>query len=291
MSWSPEIASRARISMPRAILFQYAALEQQYSCGAGRRGASPIGDAWKAAIRLRCRAYDEAVRQTPEELSEHLAQQIGFLRRSAAAYDSGELEEAKRLATTVSTLVNTSRTATSLLTQMGVRDSMEFLSFAEPLQFRFPKLCLVLTRVSSDTGASFYPICNSPFAKYSPSQWVGFERWWAGEPIYEVHLGDGSAGTLNRLDLVRYLRCQDGGSHIDMDLSNEAYVRLSRIAETGLFAFSDGQAAGAFGTSFEGSQPILGGHLAAMRHVAWELEQSLIRAGLAEPHLPPGATA
>jgi hypothetical protein len=227
-------------------------------------------------------------------LSELLAEQVSFLRSSAAAYDGGELAEAKRLATTVSTLVNSNRRGTSvaLLSQIGVRDHMSFLSYAEPLQFRFPKVCLVIAQINSTTGGTFIPICHSPMGtRYLPQQWVAFETWWRSEPIYEVVLDDGTTGTLSRMDLVRYLRSQDGGSHIDADITEETYVRLSRIADTGAYAFTGDGMAGMVAVPGEGTSPIPVGHLAAMRHIAFELEQSLIRAGLAQPQQLPEASA
>lgn len=173
---------------------------------------------------------------------------------------------------------------------MGVRDTIPFLSFAEPLEYRFPKLCLVVVEASSETGVRFLPICHSQFAKYLPSALVPFEQWWTAEPVYEVVLEDGSTGTLNRLDIVRYLRCQDGGSHIDVDLTSEEYVLLSRIAETGIYGYSDGQMVGIVVTATEGAKPIIDGHLAAMRQIAYELEQSLIQAGLVQPPPQPEAS-
>lgn len=221
--------------------------------------------------------------RSSEELRELLAEQIAFLRSSASAYDRGDLPEAKRLATTVSTLVNKTRTSDPLLAQMGLLEEMLFISYAEPLEFRYPKVALVMIMANTDTGVSFTPLCNSQFARFQPFHWISFPSWWTEEPIYQVTMPDESVATLNRLDLVRYLRSKDGGSHIDADLDAEAYERLSRTAETGVRGYSNGHMAGIIASDQGDGEPILDGHLAVMRHIAWEVEQSIIQMGLAQP--------
>ena len=232
--------------------------------------------------------------RTPEDLRNQLDEQVQFLRSSAAGYDAGQIAEAKRLATTVSTIVNTNprRTSIGVLTQMGVRDGIQFISYAEPLEFRFPKLCLVSMQASTETGVSFVPLCSSMFLKYEPHHLLSFEVWWIGEPIYEVSLSDGTIGRISRSELCRYLRSKDGGSHVDEDLGNETYEQLSRIAETGILGVHvAGQAVGIIASSTGEGTPVLDGHLAAMRHIAWELEHSLILAGLVQPELPAESSA
>lgn len=231
--------------------------------------------------------------RTPEDLRNQLDEQIQFLMSSAAEYDAGRTAEAKRLATTVSTIVNTNnrRTSIGVLTQMGVRDEIQFISYAVPLEFRFPKLCLVMMQACSESGVSFIPLCSSQFRKYEPHRLVSFGEWWTGEPIYEVALSDGTIGRINRSDLCRYLRSKDGGSHVDEDLDDETYERLSRIAETGVQGVHvAGQAAGIVVGGTDQGEPVLDGHLAAMRHIAWELEHSLIAAGLVQPAPLPGSS-
>lgn len=222
--------------------------------------------------------------RSPDELSTLLDEQVQFLRASGLAYDSGILAEAKRLATTVSTLVNTSRTSHALLDQIGALQSIEFLSTTDSLVGRIPKIALVDTEMSTEVGVSFKPKFSGMFARFSPQNWVPFQVWWQKEPIYEVKLEDGSKGTLNRLDLCRYLRSKDGGSHIDAELNAEAYELLSRTAETGIVGVWDGQSVGitVSGAGGENAKPIFEGHLAMMRQIAFEVEQTLIRAGLAQ---------
>ncbi|MDM7928346.1 hypothetical protein [Blastomonas fulva] len=220
--------------------------------------------------------------RSPEELSDLLAEQIQFLRASALAYDNGVTAEAKRLATTVSTLVNSGRNAVALLDQIGVKEVISYLSHATPLDSRFPKICLVGI-VMNKVGVSFVPYCQFPSVASREHKWISFNHWWADEAIYEVRMGDTEIGTLNRKDLVRYLRSKDGGSHIDEEVTDQTYVQLSRVAETGIiFQRTEGGNLLGFGGAPDG-EPVLDGHLAAMRHIAYELEESIKAAGLLSP--------
>lgn len=56
---------------------------------------------------------------TPEELQAHLAEQLGFLERSADAFDNGYEDEAKRMATAIRVLVHDTNQSISLLKQLG----------------------------------------------------------------------------------------------------------------------------------------------------------------------------
>ena len=56
---------------------------------------------------------------TPDELQAHLDEQLGFLERSAEAFDEGYDGEAKRLAVTMRVLLHKTAQSHSLLGQLG----------------------------------------------------------------------------------------------------------------------------------------------------------------------------
>jgi hypothetical protein len=90
---------------------------------------------------------------------------------------------------------------------------------------------------------------------------VQFPTWWEKEFIFR----DGDRYQLTRRALVFSLRNQDGGSHVDARLTDEAYVRFSKEnISTPVAVFSDLQ-----------HKAILGDEQASMRQVAWELLKSL----------------
>ena len=73
------------------------------------------------------------VPQSESDLRQHLVEQLGFLRRSAEAYDSGLVDEAKRLAVTIRILVHDTEKSKSLLGQLHEL-SRWFLNTAVPDQ-------------------------------------------------------------------------------------------------------------------------------------------------------------
>jgi len=195
-----------------------------------------------------------------EESLNELNEQLAALKSSNAAYDAGEVWEAKRLATTAYTLLHDGRGRTkSLLSQLGILDQMEFLASAPPinpdnLASDFP---LVIIRMTVNPASATY----LPRLEDGPPlrQWLPFADWWA-----QIILKDQRGLSLTRKDLVLTLRDQEGGSHFDAELTNPAYISAK-----------EGNMGWVLVTP-EGSQSIdPGPQFATMRQIAWELEQSI----------------
>jgi hypothetical protein len=105
---------------------------------------------------------------------------------------------------------------------MGVKDQLRFLSSG-----RVPEGKSLIGQVSplagirlSSGGSHFAPILDQ---LPSEAMWVSLSVWWNEERIFS----DGEY-SLTREALVFALRNQDGGGHLDPELSNRDYVRLSR---------------------------------------------------------------
>jgi hypothetical protein len=208
--------------------------------------------------------------RTRDELVEALAEQRGAIRASGASFDEGELWEAKRLAAAVYVLVHDGKGRTkSLLTQLGVRASLRFLSTAKPLDPKnlLTEHSLVSMRVEvRETGSR---------ARYRPAfdlyeQLFAFNRlqflsWWE-EPV----IRDNQRRVLSRKNIVFSLRDQEGGAHFDEELRDEVYKSLVKENSAG-WVVQKGDV----------MQPVMPGpHLATMRQIAWELERTLENANI-----------
>jgi hypothetical protein len=197
--------------------------------------------------------------RTREELIAELETQLDFLRSSGAGFDAGNLMEAKRLATTVCVLVEDGRRNTrSVLTQLGTRHTLQFMSTARPLDPRnmLSESPLVIVRLGEGGGRYLPRFDNS----IPTPKWLSFVDWW-NDPI----IRDKSRQTLSRRTLTRALRDQEGGSHFDENLSDPVYIGVAKENSMGWVI-----------TTAEGTRPLdPGPHLASMRQISWELEQSL----------------
>lgn len=198
--------------------------------------------------------------RSKEELLNALKEQLAALESSSAAYDAGELWEAQRLATTAYTLLHDGRGRTwSLLSQLGIRDQMDFLASAPPINpdNLLSDMPLVLTRLTANPASAQY---LPRLGDGTPiTEWLPFADWWS-----QIILKDQRGLSLTRKDLVLTLRDQEGGSHFDEELKNPAYISVK-----------EGNLGWVLVTP-RGSESIdPGPQFASMRQIAWELEQSL----------------
>lgn len=202
-------------------------------------------------------------KRTREELVQLLAEQRQALSASCEGYDSGKEWEAARLATAVFTLVHDGGSIRSLLTQLGLRGSLRFISsgrVVDDLAVAAASPPLVMFTLGPN-GAKFVPrLENGPPRRMVELQ---FTTWWAKEVIYKDYR---NGVELTRRRLVFALRHQDGGGHVG-ELTDDAYVRFK--GGGGWFAGS-GNGPGA---------PLVNGVTATMRQVAWEITRTLEQLG------------
>ena len=191
---------------------------------------------------------------TNQELVEHLEEQLGFLRRSADAYDEGHHGEAKRMAVTIRILVHDTGASASLLGQLD-RLGGSFFSTAAPHQ---PE------NISTHGGLVFHAGEGSE-ARYVAmldvvpyKDWLPFKAWWE-EPVFV----DDQRVTLTRRDLVLTAANQDGGAHVDPAL-DETYRRLAKENSLGWKVVDK-----------DGEHPIPLAERAAIRQIAHEVLRTL----------------
>ncbi|AMA58064.1 hypothetical protein [Bradyrhizobium sp. CCGE-LA001] len=200
--------------------------------------------------------FDPNLKRTEEEKIAALAEQMEMLKASSENYDRGNCWEAKRLATTVATLLLDGRgKIRPLLVQLGLRSTLQFISTARSLETMRPRLALVA--ILLDGGPVRYsPYCDTEDFKLPWTHEMKFQEWWE-EPVF----GAADGRTLSRKNVVFSLRSQDGGAHFDENWGND----LSKMIAT----TNDEQL-----TTGDG-KPIANAHLGTMRQIAWELTETL----------------
>lgn len=163
--------------------------------------------------------------QSPQELDQHLKEQIAYLRNSAALYDGGDVREAKRLAVPIRVLVHDTQSSRSLLGQMSLK-SIGFCDTAFPHspENRLTHIGLVAMHLGSHGARYEAMLDNTPRGR---GEAVSFDDWWNA-----VVFVDTDRNTMTRGDLVLAVADQDGGAHVDPAL-RAVYARLSRSNSLG----------------------------------------------------------
>ena len=120
------------------------------------------------------------------ELIQLLAEHRQALAASCASYDSGNEWEAARLATTIFTLVHDGGSITSLLSQLGLRASLRFVSSGRDVSDKYTVLSttpLVIFETNMGRGARCIPRLDRPHSGGLLN--LQFSTWWADEIIYK----------------------------------------------------------------------------------------------------------
>jgi hypothetical protein len=202
-----------------------------------------------------------SMQQTPEDLEQHLGEEVQYLRNLIRDFDGGFEAAAKKMAGSIRLLVHDTRNSKSLLGQLGVL-AIPFYDTAcnwNPSN-RLPHHGLVSMLIGT-TGAAY----SAPLDIRPPHclGWTSFQEWWE-----KVVFVDPSKNKLTRRDVVLVVADQDGGVHVDPSLE-EIYSALSRQRSID-WVFSDGQSA-----------RLIAGRIAlvSIRQITHEVLKTLARAG------------
>lgn len=203
-------------------------------------------------------------KRSPDEVKEALLIQKAALTDSCAAFDAGKTWEALRLATSVYVLVHDGgKKNRSVLTQLGIRDSMQFLCSGLEIDPQNLISSNPLTMMQIGVGQdAFLPKLDNIAEQ---ERWMSFGEWWTRDAIFSSGSGK---NLVFRKGLVFNLRSKDGGSHFDEDLGDEDYLLMVQ--------------GGGWMWHVDGAPPrqLMGLQFASMRQVAHELLKSLKRVGL-----------
>jgi hypothetical protein len=235
---------------------------------------------------------------TEEQLQHHLRVQMEHLRTSSQLYDEGRHSEAVRLGTTVNNLMHNKGKSRSLLGQLGLRDSIEFVdtgtyrSDIEAWSRSYidqafgpdsgmvvaaanpGEVGLVTATHNTDADLVWVPVLGNRGARENRRK-----VWWERQVI-ETSFG----GSFSREQLVHVMRNMDGGGHVDPAID----VRYDDFRSDNL-GFQYSKEAGDWTLEDPPSgwhNPIGNIANASMRQIAWEIEQTIWRLGL--PYLAAG---
>jgi hypothetical protein len=218
-----------------------------------------------------------------QDLSQHLAEQISFLRASAAAFDDGVEAEAKRLAVQIRVLVYDAQgsrrnRSVSLLTQLGVRDHLPWIdtAIAPDPSWEHDFSCGLCRLEGVGKGPSMVMRYAAPLDDLGPDRRhppAAFVDWWT-EPV----LADREGHSFSRGDFIDRVANQDGGAHIDSSLER-SYEALTRgnsmriLSGKGMLGFNIGVSLPDDGPG----PPESGIALASIRQITFEVLESLKR--------------
>jgi hypothetical protein len=204
---------------------------------------------------------DAFMQQTPEDLEQHLREEVQYLHNLTRDFDGGFEAAAKKMAGSIRLLVHDTRNSKSLLGQLGLLD-IPFYDTApdwDPSNL-LPHQGLVSMLIGT-TGAAY----SAPLDIRPPHclGWSSFQEWWN-----KIVIVDPDRNKLTRMDVVLAVADRDGGAHVDPNLK-ETYAALSRQRSID-WTFSDGTS----------ERPIAARiALVSIRQITHEVLTTLARAG------------
>lgn len=173
------------------------------------------------------------VPQSRDDLERHLQEQLQFLERSADAFDNGFTGEAKRIAVSLRVLCHDTAHSTSLLTQLGLKNT----DFVDSSIADEPDNLLAHAGLIGVAVGKGGPCLTARLDGDDPSWFkkASFSDWW-NAPITR----DLKGRVLSRSDIVLAVSNKDGGAHVDPEL-DEPYAELSRFNALGFYRGTDDQ--------------------------------------------------
>lgn len=197
---------------------------------------------------------------TETRMRTKLQEQLGFLERSAAHFDSGHEEEALRLATTMRVLFHDTAHSTSVLTRVLMRNTT---MLSTPRTKFADWRCFLNERfdLNSPEPVALLPRLGDKFDK------VPFANWWESDSV-----ANDKGVSVSRRRIVLGAANKDGGAHVDPKLER-FYENLANgkyaIGITGDLTY-DGDPPFEQGVTQYPSN----GHLALLRQFAHEVLQT-----------------
>ena len=181
--------------------------------------------------------------RTLSTLEAQLDRQLGYLQRSCSMFDAGLEDEGQRIAVTLRTLLHDTRKSVSLLMQMSIKDSLQFVDtglYRDQLDrslrdwvareqpgniisgFTPGEAGLVVAGLNTAGLPAWVAPLATPHLppKHPAAATVGikkpFKPWWTS-PLVETS----ALRYFSRKNLVLIMANQDGGAHIDPKLDKD----------------------------------------------------------------------
>lgn len=198
------------------------------------------------------------------ELFELLDLHLGFIRRSAQAYDEGAEDEAIRIAVSLRVLLHDTKRSKSLLGQLDLKEAVQYVDTTTPPPP--PGVIQLHSGIVRMQGTLGGPTANTRYVApldNLPPERQGrtspFPEWWT-EPVVEDRNGD----PVTREAMVLAIANKEG-AHVDPELDG-VYAALTKANSLG-WTYPDAEGV---------DRPLQGniGH-ATVRQVAWEFLETL----------------
>lgn len=158
------------------------------------------------------------------DIQEEFRAQLSLLRKSCEAFDSGDRDEFRRIATAVRVLVYDQGKSISVVSQLNLK-SLPFLAYSTPTNPRnlASETPLVMMHIT-DNGATFIPVLDEgPFGHRE----LSFDEWWTEEAFRSP-----GGVSMSRSGFILHTANQAGGAHVDPELDEEFY-KIARENEGG----------------------------------------------------------
>jgi hypothetical protein len=175
-----------------------------------------------------------------QDFKKQLREQLGFIQRSADAFDQGHREEAKRIATALRVIFRDTGNSISLLHHLNAV-TVNIRSVAPDRQKQdavlggkkiIGEFSWSLASISPAAGGNFAP-CTDVKA---PHRMIAAPDWW-NEVFAHTEGRD-----YTRWDVVNWAANKDGGAHVDKAIPSE-YEAIKKAGALGNFEAPDGSQA------------------------------------------------
>lgn len=209
----------------------------------------------------------QKVRLPSSEIESRFEEHLGFLFRSARAFDEGYEDEAKRLAVSLRVLLHETKNSHSIIAQLGLMET-KFTDTASRIKPGHLGTSSGLTMMLITVGEGvryIAPRDELPPSRIRPP--APFTSWW-NDPIAKV--GDRE---WSRREFVLALANKDGGAHVDPSLDKD-YYELTRHNSLGWAYIDDYSSSGAAGDPAA----------ASVRQIAYEVLDTF---GRPQPNVSP----
>lgn len=144
-------------------------------------------------------------------------------------YDSGELHEAKRIASTLRTLMHDTGRSTSVLHNLGIKDRFRWIDSGGGIN---PDNALPSTSSLTSMGPDLQNPANGMTFVQRPLGMMlaggrmtemPFDKWWDMHVVKDIE-----GRVFSRKQLVLLLANKDGGSHVDKLSNNEQALKSGK---------------------------------------------------------------
>jgi hypothetical protein len=182
---------------------------------------------------------------------------LQFLTTSCREYDSGNLDEAIRIATSLRVIFHNTGASTSLLVHLGATGIEILSTCGKPTtnnpEGYWPGLVQIVIDLAQETMKSNPKFNATPGAH----RMLPFSAWWDGEVVFY-----GGGRRIKRKQLVIDAANKDGGAHVDASLPPNYRWMIEGSDASFCITRSDGS---------RKTCALIAPHLACLRQIAYEV--------------------